>query len=149
MADSVWPHRWQPTRFLHPWDSPGKNTGVGCHFLLLIQLVDAIKFQQNYSNPQRMMPSRFCIYYVSKSGRPRSSHRTGKRSILILVPKNGSTKECANHRTVALISHASMAMLKSCIPSFSIMWTKNFQMPNLGLVKEGKLEVKLPTFAGL
>jgi len=27
------PNRWQPTR-LHPWDSPGKNTGVGCHFLL-------------------------------------------------------------------------------------------------------------------
>ena len=27
------PHRWQPTRLPHPWDSPGKNTGVGCHFL--------------------------------------------------------------------------------------------------------------------
>ena len=27
-------HRWQPTRLPHPWDSPGKNTGVGCHFLL-------------------------------------------------------------------------------------------------------------------
>ena len=26
--------RWQPTGLRHPWDSPGKNTGVGCHFLL-------------------------------------------------------------------------------------------------------------------
>ena len=34
MSDSVWPHRWQPTRLPRPWDSPGKNTGVGCHFLL-------------------------------------------------------------------------------------------------------------------
>ena len=34
MSDSVWPHRWQPTRLPHSWDSPGKNTGVGCHFLL-------------------------------------------------------------------------------------------------------------------
>ena len=34
VSDSVWPHRQQPTRLLHPWDSPGKNTGVGCHFLL-------------------------------------------------------------------------------------------------------------------
>ena len=34
MSDSVWPHRRQPTRLPHPWDSPGKNTGVGCHFLL-------------------------------------------------------------------------------------------------------------------
>ena len=28
------PHRRQPTRLPCPWDSPGKNTGVGCHFLL-------------------------------------------------------------------------------------------------------------------
>ena len=33
-VDSVWPHRRQPTRLPRPWDSPGKNTGVGCHFLL-------------------------------------------------------------------------------------------------------------------
>ena len=33
-SDSVQPHRWQPTRLPHPWDSPGKNSGVGCHFLL-------------------------------------------------------------------------------------------------------------------
>ena len=34
MSDSVWSHRRQPTRLPRPWDSPGKNTGVGCHFLL-------------------------------------------------------------------------------------------------------------------
>ena len=34
MSDPVQPHRQQPTRFPRPWDSPGKNTGVGCHFLL-------------------------------------------------------------------------------------------------------------------
>ena len=34
MSDSVRPHRWKPTRLPHPWDSPGKNTGAGCHFLL-------------------------------------------------------------------------------------------------------------------
>ena len=34
VSDSVWPHKWQPARLFHPWDSPGKNTGVGCHFLL-------------------------------------------------------------------------------------------------------------------
>ena len=34
MSDSVRPHRRQPTRLPHHWDSPGKNTGVGCHFLL-------------------------------------------------------------------------------------------------------------------
>ena len=34
MSDPVRPHRRQPTRLPCPWDSPGKNTGVGCHFLL-------------------------------------------------------------------------------------------------------------------
>ena len=34
MSDSVQPHRWQRNRLLCPWDSPRKNTGVGCHFLL-------------------------------------------------------------------------------------------------------------------
>ena len=33
-SDSLWPHGLQPTRLLCPWDSPGKNTGVGCHSLL-------------------------------------------------------------------------------------------------------------------
>ena len=34
MSDYVRPQRRQPTRLPRPWDSPGKNTGVGCHFLL-------------------------------------------------------------------------------------------------------------------
>ena len=34
MSDCVRPHRRQPTRLPRSWDSPGKNTGVGCHFLL-------------------------------------------------------------------------------------------------------------------
>ena len=34
VSDSVRPQRRQPTRLPCPWDPPGKNTGVGCHFLL-------------------------------------------------------------------------------------------------------------------
>ena len=34
VSDSVRPDRLQPTRLPRPWDSPGKNTGVRCHFLL-------------------------------------------------------------------------------------------------------------------
>ena len=41
MSNSVWPHGLQPTRLLHPWDSPGKNTGVGCHFLLQCMKVES------------------------------------------------------------------------------------------------------------
>ena len=34
VSDSVRPHGLQPTRLLCPWSSPGKNTGLGCHYLL-------------------------------------------------------------------------------------------------------------------
>ena len=34
MSVSLPPHRLQPARLLRPWDFPGKNPGVGCHFLL-------------------------------------------------------------------------------------------------------------------
>ena len=35
------PHRWQPTRLPSPWDSPGKNAGLGCHFLLQCMKVES------------------------------------------------------------------------------------------------------------
>ena len=41
MSNSVRPHIWQPTRHPCPWDSPGKNTGVGCHFLLQCMKVES------------------------------------------------------------------------------------------------------------
>ena len=34
VSNSEWPHGLQPTRLLHPWDFPGRSTGVGCHCLL-------------------------------------------------------------------------------------------------------------------
>ena len=55
MSDSVQPHRRQPTRLLRPWDSPGKNTGVGCHFLLQCMKVksesDVVQSCLTLSNP--------------------------------------------------------------------------------------------------
>ena len=42
VSDSVRPHRRQPTRLPGPWDSPGKNTGVGCQFLLQCMKVKSL-----------------------------------------------------------------------------------------------------------
>ena len=54
MSDSVRPHRWQPTRLCHPWDSPGKNTGVGCHFLFQCRKVKSESESCSVmSDPQR------------------------------------------------------------------------------------------------
>ena len=72
-----------------------------------------------------------------------------KRSILIPIPKKGSTKECANHQTIILISHTRKVMLQILQAKLQHYATKNFQMSKLGLEKEEALEVKLPTLAGL
>ena len=56
VSDSVQPHRWQPTRLPHPWDSPGKNTGVGCYLLLQCMKVKSEKWKWSrsvMSNPSR------------------------------------------------------------------------------------------------
>ena len=89
MSDSVRPHRRQPTRLPRPWDSPGKNTGVGCHFLLRVTATTyRIKFTHDqkdriqplfvvllhsYYSPQYLsvsqmhqntfMPLGFCIFW--------------------------------------------------------------------------------------
>ena len=43
VSDSSQPHGLQPTRLLHPWDFPGKSTGVGCHCLLQTLVLPAAK----------------------------------------------------------------------------------------------------------
>ena len=44
MSDSSRPHGLQPTRLLHPWDFPGKSTGVGCHCLLHVTVLGKIYY---------------------------------------------------------------------------------------------------------
>ena len=52
VSDSSWPHGLQPTRILHPWDFPGKSTGVGCHCLLQIKSLTVPKAESwNSSSP--------------------------------------------------------------------------------------------------
>ena len=60
MSDSVRPHRRQPTRLPCPWDSPGKNTGVGCHCLLQCRKVksesEVVQSCPTLSNPMDCSP---------------------------------------------------------------------------------------------
>ena len=51
MSDSVRPHRRQPMRLPRPWVSPGKNTGVGCHFLLQCMKVKSLSLVRLLANP--------------------------------------------------------------------------------------------------
>ena len=63
MPNALWPHAVQPTRLLHPGDFPGKDTGVGCHFLL-----QGILPTQG-SNPG-LLHCRQILYWLSYKGSP-------------------------------------------------------------------------------
>ena len=71
-----------------------------------------MEFQWSYSKSWKMMLWKCCTQYASKFGKLSSGHRTGKRSVFILIPKKGKAKECSNYCTIALISHTSRVMLK-------------------------------------
>ena len=51
VSDSVWPRRRKPTRLPRPWDSPGKNTGVGCHCLLQCVKVKSLQSCPTLKDP--------------------------------------------------------------------------------------------------
>ena len=66
------PHRRQPTRLPHPWDSPVKNTGVGCHFLLQCMKVKSeSEVSQSFltlHDPMDCSPPGFSVYGSFQAG---------------------------------------------------------------------------------
>ena len=62
------PHRRQPTRLPRPWDSPGKNTGVGCHFLLQCRKVkserEVAQSCPSLCDPMDCSPPGFSIHRI-------------------------------------------------------------------------------------
>ena len=68
MSDFVRPNRRQPTRLPRPWDSPGKNSGVGCHFLLQCMKVksesEVAQSCLTLSNPMGCSPAGFSVHGI-------------------------------------------------------------------------------------
>ena len=79
VSDSFQPYGLQPARLLCPWDSPGKNTGVGCHFLL-----QGIFLTQG-SNPHLLHCRR--IFFVTElPGKPTLLYECLSSSVFRLPP---------------------------------------------------------------
>ena len=100
VSDSLWPHGLEPARLFCPWDSPDKDTGVGCHSLL-----QGIFLMQG-SN-LGLLPCRQLLYHLSHQGSPPAPGAWGY---------TWST-ELTNHR-------AAYCRLKCVFPKF-IRWSLN------------------------
>ena len=123
-SDSLWRHGLQPARFLGPWDSPGKHTGVGCHALL----------QGNFPTQELnwgLLHCRQILYQLSYQGSPywpwtgEFSFQSQRRA----VPKNVQTTQQL-HSFCILVRLCS----KSFKLGFSSMWNET-QMYQLGFKK--------------
>ena len=106
----MWPHRRQPTRLPHPWDSPGKNTAVGCHFLL--QCMKVKKSEAAQSCPTRSDPRdcslRGCsVHGILQAGAlecapsPSSSENPWPAFYVVGVCVNGSLGDAQPHATLS------------------------------------------------
>ena len=77
MSDAVRPHRRQPTRLPHFWDSPGKNTGVGCHFLLQCMKVKSEKWKWSRSVVRLLATPWTAAYQAPPMGFSRQEYWSG------------------------------------------------------------------------
>ena len=72
MSDSLRPRRQQPARLPRPWDSPGKNTGVGCRFLLQCMKVksesEVAQSCPTLSDPMDCSPPGSCVHGIFQAG---------------------------------------------------------------------------------
>ena len=87
VSDSLWPHGLKPARVLCPWDSPGKNTGVGCYALL----------QEIFPNPgikPRSPAGRFFTIWATKEASSSLTHHTQIQCYKTVVVFQQSLKRC-------------------------------------------------------
>ena len=68
MSDSQRPHGLQPTRLLHPWDFPGKSTGVECHCLLHMTNLDSILKSRDITLPTKVHLVKAMVFLVVMYG---------------------------------------------------------------------------------
>ena len=87
VSDSLWSHGLYPARLLCPWDFPGKDTGVGCHFLLQ----EIFLTQESNLHLLCLLHCRWTLYLLSHQGSPKYSPNRPTSSKIRFSPQVGGT----------------------------------------------------------
>ena len=101
--NSVRPHRRQPTRLCCPWDSPGKNTGVGCHFLLQCMKV------KSESEVAQLFPTLQQPHGLQPTGLLHPWDFPGKSTGVGAI---AFSELCQSQNKISMFSHSFLWMLK-------------------------------------
>ena len=111
MSDSLWPQGLQPARLLGPWDLPGKNTGVDCHFLL-----QGIFPTQGLN--LGLLHYRWILYQLSQQG----GHIMFTFCLIKFIPEKLLTCTYLLYRTISGLHTRSLGILMESSPSY---WSRS------------------------
>ena len=127
MSDSVRPHRRQPTRLPRPWDSPGKSTGVGCHFLLQCMEVksesEVVQLCLTPSDPMDSSPQGSSIHGIFQA-RVLEWELNAKRCLFLTSSKKSeslwykletNTTIIRKKKKLSILAHYASAIPFSCL----------------------------------
>ena len=116
------PHRWQPTRLPRPWDSPGKNTGVGCHCLLQCMKVksesEVVQSYPTLCDPMDCSPPGSSVHRIFQ---PRVLEWGATAFIEDLLCSSGDSTQCC------VVTHVAVVLRHSQL--FVTAWTVAHQAP--------------------
>ena len=120
MSDSLWPHELQPSRLLHPWDLPGKSTGVGCHCLLHTY---ALENENLYSHKSLYTK----VYSVSIQDVARGHQRADT-----LKPYSQKISQFDHTRTTALFNSMKLSHAHGTTQDGRVMVERSDRMLSIG-----------------
>ena len=137
--------------------SPGLSSACGSFQKLFSSVHNVYSFYRNFSSFYLawLLPALcFCIFLnvlhsvCLQIWKTQQWPQDWKRAVFIPIPKKGSTKECSNYQTIALISHASKVMLK--ILHANLQHYMNWELSDVqaGFRKAEEPEIRLSTFIG-
>ena len=89
-----------------------------------------------------------CTQYASKHGKFSTGHKPGEGLFSFQSQRKAMPKNVQSNAQLHSSPMLVRSRLNSCLLGFRIMWIEKFQMPKLGLEKEGEPEIKLPTPVG-
>ena len=119
MSDSVRPQRWQPTRLPCPWDSPGKNTGVGCHYILQCMKVksesEVAESCRTLSDPMDFSPPGSSVHGIFQARVLEYDHRQKQDHFVFVFGHRYKQEHCPSHKI-------------SCIPIFLAYYSSSLNL---------------------
>ena len=134
MSDSVRPHGRQPTRLPCPWDSPGKNPGVGCHFLLQCMKVKS-ESEVAQSCPTRINPMNCILPGSSIHGFSRQEYWSGlPLPRLCLLAQHQPRIQFSFQVTTPLVMLNTISCNKKCFPTFHTLKKKKKSTANTDIL---------------